>query len=118
MNDNKKKKSQQPHHWLVILPSVLCAHPDVEVSVLVTGADAESVVSPRRDAGGLNLEDVGGNGPLRGYAHVAMDDGERQISTGRLVHGAHAAAGHTAEKSSQNHSPFIHRVRVYRNMFW
>lgn len=65
--------------------------PDVEISVFVTGADAEGVVSPRRDAGGLNLEDVGGDGALRGDAHVAVDDGKRQISTGGLVDGTHTA---------------------------
>lgn len=70
-------------------------HPDVEVSVLVARADAEGVVSPRGDAGGLNLEDVWGDGALWGDAHVAVDDGERQISTGRLVDRTYTAAGHT-----------------------
>lgn len=65
--------------------------PDVKVSILITGADAEGVVSPRRHTGGLNLEDVRGDGALRGDAHVAVDDGERQLSAGRLVDGAHAA---------------------------
>lgn len=35
------------------------SYPDVEVSVHVTGANAEGVVGSRGDAGGLNLEDVG-----------------------------------------------------------
>lgn len=71
------------------------SYPDVEFSVVITRADAEGVVCPRRDAGGLNLEDVRGDGALRGDAHVAVDDGERQISTGRFVDRTHAAAGHT-----------------------
>lgn len=69
------------------------SYPDVEVSVFITGADAEGVVSPRRDAGGLNLENVRGYGALRRDAHVAVDDGERQLSTGRLVDRTHATAG-------------------------
>lgn len=73
----------------------LSSHPDVEVSVFVTGADAEGVVRPGSDAGGLNLEDVGGDRALRGDAHVAMDDGERQISTEGFVDGTHTAAAHT-----------------------
>lgn len=71
------------------------SYPDVEVSVFITGADAEGVVSPRRDAGGLNLENVRGYRALRRDAHVAVDDGERQISTARLVDRTHAAAGNT-----------------------
>lgn len=93
--------------WLLLVEETLShalhcnsSHPDVEVSVLVTGADAEGVVSPRRDAGGLNLEDVGGDGALWGDGHVAVDDGERQISTGGLADGAHAAAGRTQWKES------------------
>lgn len=65
--------------------------PDVKVSVIITRANAEGVISPRRDAGGLDLEDVRGDGALRGDAHVAVDDGERQISTGRLVDGTYTA---------------------------
>lgn len=53
------------------------SYPDVEVSIFITGADAEGVISPWRDAGGLDLEDVRGDGALRGDAHVAVDDGER-----------------------------------------
>lgn len=74
-------------------------HPDVEVSILVTRADAEGVVGAWRDAGGLNLEDVWGDGALRGDAHVAMDDGEGQISTARLGDGTHAAAEHTEKQT-------------------
>lgn len=70
-------------------------HPDVEVSVVIAGADAECVVGPRGDTGGLNLEDVRGDGALRGDAHVAVDDGERQISTGRLVDRTHTTATRT-----------------------
>lgn len=55
----------------------ISSHPDVEVSVFVTRADAEGVVSPWGDAGGLNLEDVGGDRALRGDAHVAVDNRER-----------------------------------------
>lgn len=87
---------------------MLCntSHPDVEVSVFITGADAEGVVSPWRDAGGLNLEDVGGDGALRGDAHVAVDDGERQISTDGLVDRTHTPAGHThTEENSQSENP-------------
>lgn len=53
------------------------SYPDVEVSIFITGADAEGVISPWRDAGGLDLEDVRRDRALRGDAHVAMDDGER-----------------------------------------
>lgn len=53
------------------------SYSDVEVSVVVAGADAEGVVSPRRHAGGLDLEDVGRDGALRRDAHVAVDNGER-----------------------------------------
>lgn len=53
------------------------SYPDVEVSIFVTRTDAEGVISPWRDAGGLDLEDVRGDGALRGDAHVAVDDGER-----------------------------------------
>lgn len=70
-------------------------HPDVKVSVFITGADAEGVVSPRRDAGSLDLEDVRGDGALGGDAHIAVHDGERQLSTGGVVDGAHTAAGCT-----------------------
>lgn len=75
---------------------MLCnsSNPDVEVSIFVSRADAEGVVCPRRDAGGLNLEDVGGYRALRGDAHVAVDDGERQISTDGLVDRTHTATGH------------------------
>lgn len=96
-------------HWLQILSALAkvtrannrlllpcdSSYPDVEVSVFITGADAEGVVSPRRDAGGLNLEDVRGDGALRGDAHVAVDDGERQISTDGFVDRTHTAAGRT-----------------------
>ncbi|KAG7225794.1 hypothetical protein INR49_014445 [Caranx melampygus] len=58
-------------------------------------ADAESVVSPWRDTGGLNLEDVRGDGALRGDGHVAVDDGEGKISTGGFADRTHTAAGHT-----------------------
>lgn len=79
----------------VVITGSHSPHPDVKVSVFVTGADAEGVVSPRRDAGSLNLEDVRGDGALGGDAHVAMHDGERQLSTGGVADGAHAAAGCT-----------------------
>lgn len=62
---------------------------DVEVSVIVTRADTEGVVSPRRDTGGLNLEDIGRDRALRGDAHVAVNDGERKVSTGGLVGRTH-----------------------------
>lgn len=68
------------------------AYSDVEVSVFVAGADTEGVVSPRRHAGGLNLEDVRRDGALRRDAHVAVDDGEGQVSAGRFVDRTHTAA--------------------------
>lgn len=71
---------------------LLYAHPDIEVSIFITGADAEGVVGPRRDAGGLDLEDVRGHRALRGDAHVAVDDGKGKFSTCRLVDGTHATA--------------------------
>lgn len=60
-------------------------------------------MSPWRDAGGLDLEDVRGDGALGGDAHVAVDDGERQISTGGLVDRTHTAAGH-AHRGVNSHS--------------
>lgn len=60
-------------------------------------------MSPWRDTGGLNLEDVRGDGALGGDAHVAVDDGERQISTGGLVDRTHTAAGH-AHRGVNSHS--------------
>lgn len=89
----KGNLNKQPSSPLSMLCN--CSHPDVEVSIFITRADAEGVVSPRRDAGGLDLEDVRGDGALWGDAHVAVDDGERQISAGGLVDGTHTAAGHT-----------------------
>lgn len=68
------------------------SYSDVEVSIFVTGADTEGVVSPWRDAGGLNLEDVRWDGALRCDAHVAVHHGERQIPTGGFVDWTHAAA--------------------------
>lgn len=68
------------------------SYSDVEVSIFIPGADTEGVVSPRRDAGGLNLEDVRWDGALRRDAHVAVHDGERQVAAGGLVDWAHAAA--------------------------
>lgn len=79
------------------------SYPDVEVSVFIAGADAEGIVSPWRDTGGLNLEDVRGDGALGGDAHVAVDDGERQISTDGLVDRTHTAAGH-AHRGVNSHS--------------
>ena len=78
------------------------SHPDVEVSILVTGPDAKGVVSPRRDAGGLNLKDVGGGRALWGDGHIAVDDGERQVSTGWLADRTHTAAGHTRWRKKSN----------------
>lgn len=76
-------------------------HPEEELPPLVPRFDPEGVVHVGEDAGGLNLEDVGGDGALRGDAHVAVDDGERQISTEGLVDGTHTAAAHT--QGGKNH---------------
>lgn len=68
------------------------SYSDVEVSIFVAGADTEGVVSPGRDAGGLNLEDVRRDGAFRCDAHVAVHHGERQIPTGGFVDRTHTAA--------------------------
>lgn len=68
------------------------SYSDVEVSIFIAGADTEGVVSPWRDAGGLNLKDVRWDGALRCDAHVAVHHGERQIPTGGFVDRTHAAA--------------------------
>lgn len=56
-------------------------NPYVEFFIFVSRTNAEGVVGSRIDAGGLDLEDVGGNGALRGDAHVSMHNGEGQVTT-------------------------------------
>lgn len=55
-------------------------YPDVKVSSIIPRPDVEGVVGSRVDTGGLDLEDIGGHRAFRGDAHVAMHDGERQVS--------------------------------------
>lgn len=55
--------------------------PYVEFFIFVSRTNAEGVVGSRIDTGGLDLEDVGGNGALRGDAHVSMHNGEGQVTT-------------------------------------
>lgn len=64
---------------------------DIEVSVVITGADAEGVVGARVDAGGVDLEDVGGDGALGCDAHVAVNDEVGPVPAGRLAHRTRAA---------------------------
>lgn len=74
-----------------------CTHPDVEVVISVPRADAEGVVGPGVDAGGLHVEDVRWDQTLRHHAHVAMHDGERQLPATGLDDGADTAAAEGPE---------------------
>lgn len=61
-------------------------NPYVEFFIFVSRTNAKGVVGSRIDAGGLDLEDVGGNRALRGDAHVSMHNGEGQVTTLWLHH--------------------------------
>lgn len=91
-----------PRHRFIQRLHSFSSYPYIEVSIIISGADAEGVVGPRRDAGGLDLEDVRGHGALRGDAHVAVHDGERQISAGGLVDRTHATA---VDTHTHTHEP-------------
>ena len=60
--------------------------------MLVAGADLEGVVGTGIEAGGLNLEDVGGHRPVGCDAHIAVDDGGRLVSAKRVCGWTKAAA--------------------------
>lgn len=65
---------------LMIWKNETPSYPDVKVSSVIPRPDTEGVVSSRVDTGGLDLEDIRGHRAFRGDAHVAMHDGERQVT--------------------------------------
>ncbi len=68
-------------------------NPYVEFIVFVSRTNAEGVVGSRIDAGGLDLEDVGGNGAFGGDAHVSMHNGEGHVTTLWLHHRTYTTTG-------------------------
>lgn len=75
-------------------------HPQVELPVLVARLDPEGVDGIGVDGGGLDLEDVGGHGPVGADAHVLVHHRIGQLPANGVGHGAHAAAAtHTGERA-------------------
>lgn len=67
-------------------------HPQVELSVLIARLDPEGVDGIGVDGGGLDLEDVGGHGPVGADAHVLVHHRVGQLPANGVGHRAHAAA--------------------------
>lgn len=65
--------------------------PQVELSVLIARLDPEGVDGIGVDAGGLDLEDVGGHGPVGADAHVLVHHRVGQLPANGVGHRAHAA---------------------------
>lgn len=89
-------------------------HPQVELSVLVARLDPEGVDGIGVDGGGLDLEDVGGHGPVGADAHVLVHHRVGQLPANGVGHRAHAAAatrtGVKAHEKTFKYNFLVHPV--------
>lgn len=67
----------------------ISSYPNVKVSSIISRPDVERVVCTRIDTGGLDLEDIGRDRAFRGDTHVAMHDGEWEVTAFRLHRRTH-----------------------------
>lgn len=64
----------------MIWENEISSYPNVKVSSIIPRPDVEGVVGSGVDTSGLDLEDIRGHRTFRSDAHIAMDDGERQVT--------------------------------------
>lgn len=89
-------------------------HPQVELSILIARLDPEGVDGIGVDGGGLDLEDVGGHGPVRADAHVLVHHRVGQLPANGVGHRAHAAAatqtGVRAKENTLKYHFLVHSI--------